>query len=124
MGWTVNSTELSDGTSSTTAYKTTEMGPKLGIFLDNKKTWAVFFSYYMNTSLHFNDGVTEQIWRGTALKTEVGYTAQMTDRLFAGVYLHIYQANFSEQILGATINAVSYTKTLTYPAVQISYRWE
>ncbi len=124
LGWSYGFRSTSDASTTTTTISASEMGPKFGMFFDKDMTWGAFVTYNLvATSTYAPGGGTEQTWRGSTIKAEIGWAPQVTDNMFIGVRLNYYTATFTERIQNVTDYAqVSIPRTLMYPAFFFAYR--
>lgn len=125
IGWAYGSMSVEDSGGSTASYTMTEMGPKLGLYLDKERTWGLFATYNLiSTATYLSaSGGTEEEWRGTSLKAEFGYTPNLTETIVAGLRLNYHTMTYSEQLVGAsTFSAISKGRAVIYPTFIISWR--
>lgn len=125
IGWAYSSMSISQTGTVTSEFSLTEMGPKVGYYVDKSKVWSVFLTYNFQSIANYSDSSTTAEWRGTSLKGEFGFTPAFTEAFHAGVKLNYYQASFSEQFVsGTTFSTISNKRSIIYPTVAFIYRFQ
>lgn len=124
IGWAYNSLSISQSGATTSEFTLTEMGPKVGYYIDKAKVWSIFLTYNFQSQADYSDSTTTAEWRGTSLKGELGFTPAFTENFHAGVKLNYYQASFSEQFVNSTtFSTISNKRNIIYPTVAFIYRF-
>lgn len=127
LGWNVGyvSAADQDETNGPTNYTVTEMGPKVGYFVDKDKIWGVWATYNLVvTGSYTAGGAAAETWRGTSIKIELGVTPPLDTDMYAGVKLIYHSETFSESLIGTTNYAVvAYTRAFIYPSLNFSFRY-
>lgn len=124
IGWAYNSMTITETGSTSADFTLTEMGPKVGYYIDKAKVWSIFLVYSFQSQADFSDATSTAEWRGTSYKAEFGFTPAFTESFHAGVKLNYYQANFSEQFVsGTTFSTISNARSIIYPTVAFVYRF-
>ena len=121
LGWSYDSVSISDEATSTTDFDLTEMGPKFNYYFDKGRVWGTGVVYNLISNATYNPG-TAQKWRGGSYKIDFFYTPPITDELYIGVKLNYYVATYTEAVSSTTLTTISYTKSIIYPSLTISYR--
>ncbi len=122
VGWSYGMFSTTDADSN--AISTSDMGPRLGWFIDRTQWWSLFLTYNLLASAAYSpSGGTAQTWRGTSLKFDVGWSPEVSDNLFIGIRLNYYAATYSESLEGSSnYETISYTRSFIYPSFSLSYR--
>jgi hypothetical protein len=125
VGWGYASHSESLSGSSTTAYSSSQMGPRFLWMIDKQKTWSLGFAYYIVTSASYSSGSgSADTWKGTALHVDGGYNMPVGDSFYASLRLNYSAATYSELLTGGTsYSTISYAKTYIYPSVAAVYIW-
>jgi hypothetical protein len=123
VGWNYGMFTTSDTTTTTTSYSSTQMGPRFVWFMNKAKTWSLGIGYNLVTTATFTPaGGTAEVWKGTALKFDVGYNFPLSENWFVGVRMNYSSASYSERLVGSTTySTVGYTSVLTYPSIYTVY---
>ncbi|MCB0421095.1 MAG: hypothetical protein KDD61_08865 [Bdellovibrionales bacterium] len=123
VGWNYGAYSVSEAATSSTTYSGTEMGPRFGWYIDRKMEWCVFATYNLQAEATYST-TSNETWRGSSYKMEFGYSPEVFDGVFVGGKLIYYAATFTEKLVGsATYSTVSYSRSLIYPTLMISFRW-
>lgn len=119
VGWNYSMFSTSDQAIETTAYSSVQMGPRFIFILDKGKNWSLGLGYNLVTSATFKAGSgTEETWKGTGLKADIGYNFPLGEDFFLGLRLNYSSATYAEKLIGeTTYSTVSYSKTMIYPSI-------
>jgi hypothetical protein len=125
VGWNFGSYKLTSTDALTdVSYSLTEMGLRFGYFFDADSAWSIYLVYNLIATATYNDG-TEQEWRGTTYKVEIGYTPRILRKLHGGFKLNYHVASFDEQFVGGSaFTEISNARTLIYPSFHLTYRFK
>jgi hypothetical protein len=123
VGWAYATHSASDTGSIETTYTSTQMGPRFIYVIDKDKRWSLGLGYYLVTTGTFKTaGGSEEKWKGTALKVDLGYNFPVSEDFFVGLRLNYSSASYSERLVGDTdYTKVSYTRTAMYPSIYLFY---
>ncbi len=118
VGWNYSMFTTSDVATATTAYSSTQMGPRFVMMIDKHRQWSVGLGYNLVTSATYTDGGgTSEKWKGSALKFDIGYSFELSEATMLGLRLNYSSASFIEKLASETdYSVVSYTKTHMYPS--------
>jgi hypothetical protein len=121
-GWAYSMFTASDGATATTSYSSTQMGPRFLYMLDKNKNWSIGLGYYLVTTAKFNNGTTDETWKGTALKADIGYSYSVSEKFKLGMRLNYGLATYTEKFVGGvTYSSISYTRSFMYPSLYSIY---
>lgn len=125
LGWNYGIVSLSESVdSSDSKFSATDMGPKIGWYINRDRTWSLFFTYNLISTAKYDDGDGELEWRGTSMKVELGYTIDFGSSLLMGAKLNYYSASYSEELSQSTnFEEISYSRSLIYPSLAMVYRF-
>ena len=122
IGWSFDMVTTKDEGTSTVKYSSTETGPIFTYQFGRSKEWYLGFTYNLTAKSKYNDGTTENEWRGTSTKLTVGYVPSVTDRLQVGMKLNYHAASYNEEISGSTtLASASNKKSMIYPTLAFIY---
>jgi len=125
IGWSYNYMSITESGSTTSDFGLTEMGPKLGYYLDKDYIWSIFFTYNFQSKADYSSGSSTAEWRGTSMKGELGFTPAFGENFNAGVKLNYYITNFNEEFTsGTTFSTISNSRSLIYPTIAFIYRFD
>lgn len=123
VGWNYGSYSIAESGTSSTTFTATEMGPRFGYYIDRKMEWSFFATYNLQTEATYQT-TSSETWRGSSYKVEFGYSPEVFDETFVGGKIIYYSATYTEKLVGSTtFSTVSYTRSLIYPALMMSFRW-
>jgi hypothetical protein len=127
LGWNYDNMafkdKAADGT--TTSLTVTDMGPKILVYLDKERTWALSASYNLITTGKYNGGSATTELRGSCIKAEAGYLPMMWENVYIGAKINYYKPSFKEEIVDeATLNHVSDSRAVIYPTFAFTMRFE
>ncbi len=125
VGWDYVGHSTSDkDASATVTYTATQMGPRFVFYLDKKRFWRTSLAYNLVSSATYNDGTTPTTWRGSALVGDFGYQLPIGESSALGLRINYSQASYSETLVGGTTyTKVSYSRTLIYPSLAITFEF-
>lgn len=128
VGWNYSLISVSSPSSSGTAgasdaYASSEMGPKFSYYFDKQRNWGASLTYNLITNASFTrgGGGSAQTWRGSNFRFDVGYGFAFSEEFRLGLRLVYTMTTFKEEIDEPTLTAISYARTLIYPALHMSY---
>jgi hypothetical protein len=99
------------------------MGPG-AIFYFGKHDWRLGFAYNLVTSASYAvSGSTTKTWSGTGMSADFGYQFQISDGFGLGLRLNYSSSSFSSQLVNTTYTTISYSKTLIYPSVAMTFEF-
>ena len=125
VGWNLTNVAISDSTATTTTFSSADQGIKILVFFDNALAWGFGAAYNMVAKAKYNDGTTEEEWRGSSIKFDIGYAAPINELFFAGLHLNYYSASYNEQILNKTsLATIAYARPIIYPSIYLSFRYK
>lgn len=125
IGWSYNTITITESGDNESEFGLTEMGPRLGYYIDKGKIWSLFFTYNMQSQADYSSGVTNAEWRGTSMKGELGFTPAFGENYHAGVRLNYFTASFDEQFTdGTTFSTISNKRSIIYPTFAFIYRFQ
>lgn len=125
IGWSFGMISTSDTGADERTFSLMEMGPKLSYLMGRERHWSLAFTYNLQSTAKYTSAGGEAEWRGVSYKVELGYTPQITERIWAGLKLNYYLASFGEQLVGSTTySTISNSRSLIYPSVSFSFRWD
>jgi hypothetical protein len=122
FGWDVLGLSVSDTSTTTTTFATSDMGPKVLWYFTKSENWSLGLSYHLIANAKYNPG-TAETWTGTSLFIELGYLPNITENISAGFKLNYYSGTFPKQTVGTTTSDVSYKRSLIYPSVGLAYHF-
>ncbi|MGE3681821.1 MAG: hypothetical protein AB7G93_08855 [Bdellovibrionales bacterium] len=124
VGWNYGSMTFTENPGTETSLTVTDMGPKLLVYLDRNRTWALGFTYNLITTADYStSGVSTEL-RGTSLRGEFGYLPEMWEGIYMGAKLNYYQASFKEEVSSSTLTEVTHSRTTIYPSFAFTWRWD
>lgn len=121
VGWNYSMHSTSTSGDDTVSYSSTEMGPKINYYLDRNRSWGISFAYNLIVNGSYEASGTTHEWRGTSMRADFGYGGQISEQLRLGLRLVYNIASFNEEVDDTTLTNISYTRTLMYPAIHLSY---
>lgn len=124
MGWNYASSTLAENPGTETSLTVKDMGPKVLAFLDKDRSWILGVTYNLITTADYASGSTTTELRGTSLKAELGYMAQMSDVFVMGARLNWYKPSFKEEIDNTTLTDVTHSRAVIYPSFSFTLRFE
>lgn len=122
LGWSYSIMSYgADGAAAVEA-STTDTGPRIGWFIDRRRSWSVNLTYNLFANTTFNDGTEDLKWRGKSYKVDFGYAGFVSDRLAFGVRMNYYAASYSEQFDAAdSFSQVSTSQNAIFPSFSATY---
>lgn len=124
LGWNYGSMSFTDNPGTVTTLTVTDMGPKLTMYLDKDRNWPFAFTYNLISTGNYSSGGSTAQLRGTSMKAEFGYMAEMASGLLLGARINYYKASFNEQVINTTLTKMSNGRTAIYPTFSLVFRWE
>lgn len=126
LGWNYASYSLSENPGSAeTELTITDMGPKILVYIDRDRLWALGLTYNLIGRADYTASGTTSELRGTSLKAEFGYLPMMWENVFMGAKLNYYKADFKEEITGeSSLEQVTHSRAVIYPTFAITIRWD
>jgi hypothetical protein len=127
LGWNYGALSFSDDAGDgATTLSISDMGPKVSWAMNRARTLVLGVNYNLITKGRYNpQGGTASDLRGTSLRAELGYLPQLGESLFLGAKLNYYKASFNEEVTGdTTLSHVTHSRTLIYPSIALTYRFD
>jgi hypothetical protein len=124
VGWNYSGHSFTDSTAgSTTTYASTQMGPRLVVYIDKDRRWRMSVAYNLQTSATYTAGSNPaEKWKGTGLGADFGYQFRMSDSFALGVRLSYSSTTYKESIVNeTTYSTISYVRTYMYPSIAVTY---
>ncbi len=122
FGWDILGVSVSDATTTTTTFTSSDMGPKFFWYFTKSHNWSLALSYHLISNAKYNPG-TEETWSGTSLFVELGYLPDITENFSAGVKLNYYSASYNKQTISTTTADVAYKRNLIFPSMALIYHF-
>lgn len=126
VGWNYASMSFTDKMDTAeTTLTIVDMGPKFTYYFDKGLHWPLAFTYNLISTGKYTQGSSPSAeQRGTSMKVEVGYTPEVTEKVFIGAKLNYYKADFKEEVTGDTnLAKVTNGRSTIYPSFSFLYRW-
>lgn len=123
MGWSYLKASATEETTTTTEYSSTEMGPRIGFYIDKAYLWGLFFTYNLIATATYNSG-TEEEWRGTSMKGELAFLPTWGEGFQAGFKINYHKASYTEKVTTTTLTEVDRGRTMIYPSFAMTYRFD
>jgi hypothetical protein len=121
VGWAYGMFNATDNNGSAVTYASTQMGPRFVWNMDKQHHWSLGLGYYLISKASFNAGTDEQ-WKGSAIKADIGYNLDIAERFQLGLRLNYSAASYTEKLIGSsTYSTIGYTRTFMYPSVYSIY---
>ena len=108
----------------TQRWSTFDYGLKVIGYLNRIKTWGFGFAYNLAANGEYSDATQSKKWRGTSVKMDVGYTPLVFHKVYFGVRLNYYLAQYTEESTdgGSTYLNQKVGRNLLYPSIFLSFR--
>lgn len=125
VGWNYSSHSVSDASTTTTTYASAQMGPKFVFYLNKERSWALAGAYNLITTATYSTGggSASEKWRGTSMNIEFGYGLPLSEAMRLGLRLIYSAASYTEVVTPSSLTTVSYSRTLIYPAIHMSFHF-
>lgn len=121
VGWAYGMFNSTDNNGTAITYGSTQMGPRFVWNMDKQHHWSLGLGYYLVTNATYNGGSDEK-WKGSAIKADVGYNLDIADRFQLGLRLNFSTASYTEKLVGdTTYSTIAYTRTFMYPSIYSIY---
>ncbi len=125
LGWNYDSMSFDDNPGTATKLTVTDMGPKFLAYLNKERTWVIGFTYNLITKGKYTEGSAAAVeLRGSAMKVEVGYTPEVSEGILIGAKLNYYKASFNETVVNESITKATNGRTVIYPTLSFTVRWD
>jgi hypothetical protein len=122
VGWAYAMHSSTDSGSAEVTYSSAQMGPRFIYMIDRDKRWSLGLGYYLVSSATFKGSGSEEKWKGTVIKADLGYNFPLSDDFFLGLRVNYSGATYTERLVGDTdYTKVSYTRTAMYPSIYLYY---
>lgn len=100
-----------------------DMGPALRWQIDKQKLYSLTLAYGIICRGGYNDGSTDEALTGESYLLKFAVEPMVTERVFVGVGLNYYVANYKTSVVNSLQSEVSYKNTIFYPSLSFSYRY-
>lgn len=126
IGWSYMMVDSQQKLGSEYKYTTSEMGPRLGFFLDKEKNWSIGAAYHLVGSAKYEaPGLSNVTWKGTSLKADLGYGATFSESFRMGFKLNYYSSTWAEQLVNdSDYSKIAYTRSWIYPSIQFRLHFD
>lgn len=125
IGWSYLMISTAQKTTGNSTFAAADMGPRVSWFMNKSRTFGlgVVYNLIANTTYKGPDGGNTLKWRGTSIKADIGYSAQVNESMSLGMRINYYSAQWNEQLVGAEdFSKITYARGWIYPSVY--FRWD
>ncbi|OQW50296.1 MAG: hypothetical protein A4S09_00440 [Proteobacteria bacterium SG_bin7] len=113
-----------EGSTTETKWKSTDYGLRLIYFIDRLKQWGLGFAYHLSATGEYDNGTTKEYWKGTSYKFDFGYTPLLFNKVFFGLRMNYYMAQYSQTSTdNSTYTSESNSKSFIYPSIYLGLRF-
>jgi hypothetical protein len=113
-----------EGSATETKWKSTDYGLRLIYFIDRIKQWGLGVSYHLSATGEHDNGTTKEYWKGTSYKIDFGYTPLLFNKIFFGLRMNYYSANYDQTSTDqSTYTAETNKKSFIYPSIYLGLRF-
>lgn len=123
VGWEYTMHTVNNQSSTaTTAYSSSQMGPRFLWILNRAKTWSLGVAYLLVTKGTYTTTGTSEAWTGTAIKADGGYNFVLSEKSMIGLRLNYSSASYTSKLVGSTTySTVSNAAVYMYPSIYFIY---
>lgn len=123
VGWNYGLHQTTDTTTTTTAYASTQMGPRFLWFMTRTKSWSLGAGYNVLTTATYSagGGVNEK-WTGSSIMADLGYNYTFNETLYIGIRANYSAATYISKLNSSnTYTDVSYSMVYIYPSLSFVF---
>lgn len=118
VGWNFSSYSVENRLGERSQNNLTMMGPRFLIGINRQKTWTLGLTYNIESSATYRSDSVSQTWKGTAIKADLGYNFELTERQFLAFRLNYLAASFNESLeAGDNYSKVNYARSQMFPSL-------
>lgn len=122
-GWNYSGISISDTTTATTAFSSTDTGPYLKWQFGRHELFSVSLAYNFLSSATFSDGGTRENWTGTSYWLQCGVAPEVREGLHVGVSFNYYSASYTKKVVSSIESSATNSKTWIFPTLMITKEW-
>ncbi len=109
---------------SETKWTTNDLGLRLFVFIDRIKNWGLGIDYNLDARGKFESGGVAEYWRGAGYKVDFGYTPLLFHKVYFGVRVNYYVANYDQSSSdNITFVAEKNKRSMIYPSLYLGMRF-
>lgn len=124
VGWNYSMMNVTETSTTTTKYASTQMGPRFVWRIGKSQNWSLGLGYYLLTDATYDGSGTEVKWEGTTMKVDFGYSFEVATDVQLGLRGNYAASSYNEQLVGsATYSTISYKRTHMYPSLYLIWIW-
>lgn len=113
-----------EATTTTTTWKSTDYGIRLMYFIDRVKQWGLGVAYHLSATGERESGGTKEYWKGTSYKIDFGYTPLLFHRVYFGLRINYYLAQYDQSSTdNINFSAETNKKQFIYPSIYLGMRF-
>ena len=105
-------------------WSSTDMGLRLIWFIDRLKQWGLGVAYHLSAKGTYESGPSKEYWRGSSYKIDIGYTPLLFHKIYMGLRVNYYYAEYDESSTDNITFAVERnSKSMLYPSIYLGFRF-
>lgn len=122
-GFHVDQVNFQETVSSTqTSLTSLNMGPMFLWVMDRQKTYSLSLGYNLVAKGTYAIGSSSEAVTGTGIFATLSAMPQLSENFYFGIKLNYYSLSYSQSTVGTTATPVSYSRSLIFPSIGLSWR--
>lgn len=123
IGWNYSLSNVTQSTTTSTTYSSSQMGPRFIWFFTRSKSWSLGLTYNILTTANYTaESSSAEKWTGMAIKADLGYNFELSEKAYLGIKLNYSTASYNSKLVDSTdYSTISNNASFIYPSLSFVY---